>query len=79
MSYLDIRTQISVDEFMDDLSTGEIESIVDWLKDNKPKLIAENASAQELLFHQQIDHIKENYSRLTIEQETEIQNIYESL
>jgi hypothetical protein len=79
MSYLDIRTQIRVDEFMDDLSTREIESIVEWIKDNQPQMFVGNASAQELLFHQQVDHIKENYSRLTIEQEEQVKQIYESL
>lgn len=79
MSYLDIRTRVSVDEFMDDLYASEVESIAEWIRDNKPKMLVGNASAQELLFHQQIDHIKENYSRLTIEQEEHIKHIFESL
>lgn len=79
MSHISIHTEITVDNLMSDMSVWELEQVVDWLKENQPKMVIENATAQELLFHQQIDHIKENYSRLTIEQEEAIKQIYESL
>jgi hypothetical protein len=79
MSYLNLDVRIDIDDLMSGFDYDDIETIYNWIKDNKSEVIQDNTHPAEEIFMSRIDTIKENYSRLTIEQEEQIRIIYETL
>lgn len=78
-----IRTDvdIDVDEFMEELSSSEIEDVIDWLKENKEledfslETPLQNLSFDETIFIESLNKLKSNLICLNKEELEMISNI----
>lgn len=68
---------IDVDEFMDELSKIEIKEVKEWLRDNGHSLTDESPQNEFVLID--IEKIKQNYWRLSIEDAEKIKLIADKL
>lgn len=68
---------IDVDEFMDELSKREIKEVKEWLRDNGHSLTAESPQNEFVLID--IEKIRQNYWRLSIEDAEKIKLIADKL